>query len=123
MIGKIIIVSLLIMIDAIVSFPAKSQDNRWVDELMNSNNNRCCYDNDGRRLTDPDWDTLGKVATEHSGPSGYRVYEDGKWHEVPNWAVVTQRNKDGIARVWWTRDYNEGNIIKTVICFLPGTLG
>lgn len=122
MIARIILWSMILAIDLLVSFSSHSQSNsnQWVDELLNSNNNRCCYDNDGRRLVDPEWDTLGTVNTNSSG---YRVYEDQKWHEVPNWAVVTQRNKDGIPRVWWNKTYDEGNITKTMICFLPGTLG
>lgn len=101
---------------------AKSQDNSWVDQLQNQQKNVCCYDNDGRRLTGPDWDTLGKVDADYNGMSGYRVFEDNKWYEVPNWAVVTMKNKDGIPRVWWRQDYEGGNIVKKVFCFLPGTL-
>lgn len=116
MIARIILWGMILAIDLLISFPGHSQDNRWVDELMNANNNRCCYDNDGRRLIDPEWDTLGKVNKDWSG---YRVYEDAQWHNVPNWAVVTQKNKDGIPRVWWNKTY----VTKTLVCFLPGTLG
>lgn len=103
-----------------ISTETQLKDNKWVDELVNENNNRCCQDNDGRRLTDPDWDTLGTVKEGRMGWSGYRVYQDNKWYEVPNWAVVNQKNKDGIARVWWDKTHDG---TKNVMCFLPGTLG
>lgn len=102
---------------------AYAQDNSWVDGLQNQQRNVCCFDNDGRRLDDPDWDTLGKVQTEYNGMSGYRVYEDKEWKEVPNWAVVTMKNQDGIARVWWDRNYGFSGITKKVRCFLPGATG
>lgn len=94
----------------------------WVDQLHNGNDNVCCFDNDGRRLTDPDWDTLGAVSADRLGPSGYRVHEDSKTYAVPNWAVVKQRNQDGLARVWFDRDASSGALVKTVRCFIPGSL-
>lgn len=97
--------------------------NPWVDGLRNQQNSICCTNNDGRRLDDPDWDTLGKAVEDYNGMSGYRVLEDGEWKDVPNWAVVTQRNHDGIARVWWDREYQGADVIKKIRCFLPGTLG
>lgn len=107
---------------AVYSYKAAAQG--WVDQLQNSNTNVCCDNNDGRRVADPEWDTLGKAVTDYNGPSGYRVYEDGKWNDVPNWALVTMRNQDGIARVWWDRQYEPGGaIVKTIKCFLPGALG
>ncbi len=115
--------SAFIMITLLAASQAKTSQAPWVDQLHNGNDNVCCFDNDGRRLTDPDWDTLGSVSEERQGPSGYRVMEDGKTYAVPNWAVVKQRNQDGIARVWWDRDASGGNLVKTVRCFIPGSLG
>lgn len=92
MFAKIILWGMVLAIDLLVCYPSWSQSS-WVDKLRNANENVCCYDNDGRRLDDPDWDTLGKVGTERTEGSGYRVFEDNKWHEVPNWAVVTMRNQ------------------------------
>lgn len=117
----IILLDMLLSLAALLHF-ANIQDNSWVDRLQNQQKNVCCFDNDGRRLTNPDWDTLGKVDSEYNGMSGYRVFEDGQWYEIPNWAVVTMKNQDGIARVWWTREYTDGKVIKKVRCFIPGAL-
>lgn len=111
-----------LLVSVLCVTPCFAQDNSWVDLLQNQQKNVCCYDNDGRRLVDPEWDTLGKVDADYSGPSGYRVLDDGEWKEIPNWAVVIMKNKDGIARVWWDRSLEEGKTIKKVRCFLPGAL-
>jgi hypothetical protein len=107
---------------AVYSYKAAAQG--WVDQLQNAKGSVCCSNNDGRRLDDPDWDTLGKVDADYNGLSGYRVWEDGEWKGVPNWAVVHMRNQDGIARVWFERSYEPGGTTaKRVKCFLPGSLG
>lgn len=106
---------------AFYSYKAKAQS--WVDQLQNKQGAICCTNNDGRRLDDPDWDTLGKAVEDHNGNSGFRVYEDGKWNDVPNWAIVVQPNLDGIPRVWWGRQYYSGNTVKQIMCFLKGLLG
>jgi hypothetical protein len=109
----------------ICASPAWAQQAPWVDQLKSTHGQLCCSNNDGRRLDDPDWDTLGKVQTDYNGTSGYRVYENSQWYDVPNWAVVIERNRDGIARVWWDREYNDqsGTIIKRVRCFIAGATG
>jgi hypothetical protein len=105
--------------------PSFAQPAPWVDQLQSKHGQLCCSNNDGRRLDDPDWDTLGKVQTDYTGTSGYRVWENSQWYDVPNWAVVTERNRDGIARVWWDKDYGpEGRVIsKRVRCFIAGATG
>lgn len=92
----------------------------WVDQLQSTEGKVCCFNYDGRRLDDPDWDTLGEVSEEFSG---YRVFEDQKFHEVPKSAVVLMKNQDGIARVWWNVVTDRGILQgKTLRCFLPGGL-
>jgi len=93
---------------------------QWVDALQNRHGNTCCQDNDGRRLIDPEWDTLGRYVDHPEGPSGYRVLDWGVWRDVPNSAVVTMPNQDGIPRVWFREDGVRGRV---VFCFLPGALG
>lgn len=101
---------------------AQTNPNQWVDELKNQLGNVCCFDNDGRRLNGPDWDTLGKVSEDPNGTSGYRVYDEGQWRDVINMAVVTMKNRDGIARVWFAYQSDSRGTIKVVRCFLPGAL-
>jgi hypothetical protein len=66
-------------------------------------------------------DTSGMHAWEASNArSGYRVrLADGKWHDVPNFALVNPKtNKLGYAVVWlipWTS--------LQIQCFLPGAGG
>lgn len=113
----------LILALALAFYSYKANAQSWVDRLQNKQGAICCTNNDGRRLDDPDWDTLGKVTDDHNGPSGFRVYEDGKWHDVPNWAIVMQSNIDGIPRVWWDRELIGSDIVKKVRCFIVGITG
>lgn len=86
----------------------------WVDKLTNQTNNVCCFNYDGQRLEDPDWDT------NKTAEYPYKVKREGAWVEVPDWAVVTMKNQDGIARVWWNVASDDtGNFVR---CFLPGSL-
>lgn len=97
------------------AFFVNSAQDSWVDKLANQNGNVCCYNYDGLRLEDPDWET------QHSSSgSEYKVIRNGVWLDVPAWAVVTMKNQDGIARVWYyTQPDDTGNQIR---CFLPGAL-
>lgn len=81
----------------------------WVDYLRNQNGMGCCFDNDGRRLDDPEWRTAG---------DSYEVLFTEGWVKVEPTAVVHMRNRDGIARVWSDRTPT-----RVVRCFLPGALG
>ena len=117
-----------VLIGALLCLPITSFAQRrgggWVDQLLNGNNDKCCANNDGDRLGGPDWDNLGHIQDGPDGNSGYRVFEDNKWYDVSNKAVVTGRNQDGIPRVWWNREYNNGiTVRKTVRCFLKGIEG
>lgn len=82
----------------------------WVDQLQNQNRSVCCYDNDGRRLDDPEWRTSG---------DSYEVLFTEGWVRVPAESIVTMTNKDGIARVWSFPGANG----RSVRCFLPGSMG
>ncbi len=117
-------VLLISSIFIIISSTANAQHSNWVDQLLNKDNVKCCSNNDGERLGGPDWDNLGKIENDFYGNSGYRVWEDGRWYDVPNRAMVTGKNLDGIARVWWSREYINGQVTrKTVRCFLRGVEG
>lgn len=93
---------------------ASAQSSSWVDRLQNDNGNVCCFDNDGRRLDDPEWRPVD--------PTFEVLFTEG-WIKVPTWAVVKQRNRDGIARVWSYVDVDDGgNGTRQIRCFLPGAL-
>ncbi len=119
---KVILLSSMLLIG---STAANAQRGGWVDQLLNGDNSKCCSNNDGERLGGPDWDNLGHAQDGPDGNSGYRVWEDSKWYDVSNRAVVNGRNQDGIPRVWWNRDYDadQSLIRKTVRCFLRGIEG
>ncbi len=116
----IIMLAMSLLLAAYSYRTAKAQDGSWVDKLRNQSENVCCYDNDGRRLTDPEWDTHGIVQAEREGTSGYRVKDNGEWRDVANWAVVTMKNYDGIPRVWYSHSAGGKRMIH---CFLRGNLG
>lgn len=93
---------------------AHAQSGGWVDQLKNSNGMVCCYDNDGRRLDDPEWRTKG---------NSYEVLFKEGWVEVPDYAVVQGRNQDGIARVWSEIGrMSNGTPKRQIRCFLVGSL-
>lgn len=104
-----IVVTVFVTIFILLGVRAHGQTG-WVDKLQNQNHAVCCFDNDGRRLDDPEWRTAG---------GSFEVLFIEGWVLVPADAVVTMKNQDGIARVWSTPD--KGG--RTVRCFLPGAFG
>jgi hypothetical protein len=99
----------------------------WVKGLKNRFGSPCCDTADGFPVEVDGWDmagtvddTSGMTAWEASDArSGYRVrLADGKWHDVPNFALIDPKtNKLGYAVVW----LNPMSL--TVRCFLPGSGG
>jgi hypothetical protein len=81
---------------------------RWFSQLHNKMGYRCCDDADG---FDAQWDTKD---------NHYRVYDNGRWYVVPDEKVVTEPNKLGVAKVWWS---NALMLNKEIRCFMPGTEG
>lgn len=118
-----ITIAAIVTVVAVTCSSAKAQpSDDWVDKLNNANGNRCCQDNDGRRY--PVWDTLGKVVEGHNGASGYRIFDEGMWKDVPNWAMVNEANLDGIPRVWFESvQMPYDGVTRRVKCFLVGSLG
>lgn len=88
-----------------------SEQTGWVDQLKNQHGTVCCHNNDGRRLDDPEWRTLN---------GHYEVLFTEGWVIVPDQAVITMRNQDGIARVWSEKGA-DGK--RTIRCFLAGAFG
>jgi hypothetical protein len=82
----------------------------WVRGLRNKNGGSCCDTADGFPVEVDGWDMAGVVdETSRMGAmeaanarSGYRVrLADGKWHDVPNYALIDPKtNKLGYAVVW-----------------------
>ena len=86
---------------------ATPEQRRWFSTLHNKNHNLCCAEADGY---DAQWDTKD---------GSYRVYDQGQWYVVPDQALVTEPNRYGIAKVWWSH----GDPDKMIRCFMPGTEG
>jgi hypothetical protein len=97
----------------------------WAKELRNKYGGPCCDTADGYPVEVDGWDMAG-TADDISGMpperaaygrSGYRVrLADGKWHDVPNYALIDPKtNRLGYAVVWV-----HGTLIH---CFLPGAGG
>lgn len=81
----------------------------WFDSLRSEGGAWCCYESDGTRLYDPDWEQTS---------TGFKVRIFGQWYDVPPSAVIKTRNRAGYPVVWQVSD-EKGNI--SVKCFLPGT--
>jgi hypothetical protein len=82
---------------------------KWFDGLA-AGGLLCCHGKDYKELDDSDWDTK---------EAHYRVRLNGKWYDVPENAVVKQKNLVGHALVWVALSYNTQTM--TIRCFLPGT--
>jgi len=97
----------------------------WVKALKNKVGGPCCDTADGFPVEVDGWDMAGIVddtwaMTERDASiarSGSRVrLADGKWHDVPNFALIDPKtNKLGYAVVW-LRGHQ-------IYCFLPGAGG
>jgi hypothetical protein len=100
----------------------------WVQALKNKDGGLCCDTADGFPVEVDGWDmagivddTSGMIPWEASNArSGYRVrLRDGKWHDVPNFALVDPKtNKLGYAVVWLLPSWS-----LQIYCFLPGSGG
>jgi hypothetical protein len=82
----------------------------WVKSLQNKRGGPCCDTADGFPVEVNGWDMAGTVDDTsamtqweaNDARSGYRVrLADGKWHDVPNFALIDPKtNKLGYAVVW-----------------------
>src|SRR5262245_2098285 len=100
----------------------------WVQALKNKNGGPCCDTADGFPVEVDGWDMAGTVDDisqmglweAGNARSGYRVrLRDGKWHDVPNYALIDPKtNKLGYAVVWLLP---RGSL--QIYCFLPGSGG
>jgi hypothetical protein len=101
----------------------------WVKALKNKLGGLCCELGDGFPVEVDGWDMAGTVddtseMTEldaRYARSGYRVrLGDGKWHDVPNYALIDPKtNKLGYAVVW----LRPSTSLWIIQCFLPGAGG
>ena len=99
----------------------------WVRGLRNKYGGLCCDTADGYPVEVDGWDMAGTVDDISRMPagragyarSGYRArLADGKWHDVPNYALIDPKtNKLGYAVVWVDPP------IFLIRCFLPGSGG
>jgi hypothetical protein len=100
----------------------------WVQALRNKYGASCCDTADGFPVEVDDWDMAGTVDVTsgmtqweaNNAGSGYRVrLTDGKWHDVPNFALIDPKtNKLGYAVVWLLPRTS-----LQIYCFLPGAGG
>lgn len=117
--------SLIIIITAIILFlgfynPAHGRDadgryaqsplKQWFNSLKNKNGVGCCDTSDGKRVEDADWGIEN---------DSYWVMVDGQKLVVPPEALLTQKNRAGVAIVWPMSDQDGKTIVR---CFIPGTL-
>ena len=84
----------------------------WFEKLSSPGNGLCCKGEEAKELDDSDWDTKD---------NHYRVRLNGNWHDVPDYAVVKEKNLVGRALVWVYVQRPLGEIRITIKCFLPGT--
>jgi len=130
-------------------FSSPEAQREYFNGLTNSNKNEarperptgglCCSFADGKRLEDPDWTAGIEVQGQkcvyaeddelnHRTGSQYCVRIDGAWYQVPDSALVAQKNIIGVAEVWpvyQTRiryGIGTGGLLR-IRCFMPGAGG
>ncbi|HEY4775866.1 MAG TPA: hypothetical protein VIH40_13730 [Xanthobacteraceae bacterium] len=83
----------------------------WVKSLATprSGSAGCCDISDGQP-PEAIWDM---------GGGRYRVMIEGRWHDVPDDALIGEPNRLGYAVVWFRMDGDRPDIL----CFLPGAGG
>ena len=85
----------------------------WWESLRSPQGVPCCALYDGEFV---EWEYSA------DSPSGYRVFLQGEWHDVPALAVIQEPNLHGRAVVWpaYTRNA-KGEVVSVIVrCFLPG---
>jgi|HubBroStandDraft_1064217.scaffolds.fasta_scaffold23420_2 hypothetical protein len=102
----------------------RAPDAQWWNGLA-SGKGLCCSFADGERVEDVDWTIVnfcveGPSTDEVNCRGQYRVRLDGQWIEVPDQALVTERNVYGAAVVW---PYTDSEGATQIRCFLPGAQG
>jgi hypothetical protein len=99
----------------------------WVLGLKNNVGGSCCDTADGFPVEVDGWDMAGTVDDTSAmrqfeasiARSGYRVWlADGKWHDVPNFALVDPRTNKLCYAVVWLQPATFN-----IRCFLPGAGG
>lgn len=91
----------------------------WYKSLVNSNGSPCCDGSDALRIEDPDWQSVCDDKGCH-----YQVRLDGRWWDVPEYAVVKGPNKSGKALVWPIRyGFPDKPADYVIRCFMPGAEG
>jgi hypothetical protein len=93
---------------------AAPETKAWIEGLTNRGGKSCCSTADGIRPEEVEWDV-------HI--NGYRVRIDGRWHEVPDYALLKERNRLGFAIVWffWVNNGSDPPDDIYIMCFLPGS--
>ncbi len=130
-------------------FSSPEAQRNYFNSLTNSNKNEaqperptgglCCSFADGKRLEDPDWTAGIEVKGQkcvyaeddelnHRIGSQYCVHVDGVWYQVPDSALVAQKNIIGVAEVWPVYHIRirygigTGRLLR-IRCFMPGPRG
>ena len=76
----------------------------------------CCSDADGDK-PEAVWDNTDDPKFP------YKVKLEGQWVNVPEWAVIKDKNRVGIAIVWYSvTRADAGPPTFYIRCFLPGSL-
>ena len=79
----------------------------WVRGLKDKLGVGCCDTADGYPA-EAEWDTAADK---------YKVRIEGRWHVVPDRALITEPNRLGYAVVWYFK-YEDGDVL--IRCFIPG---
>jgi hypothetical protein len=82
---------------------------KWFEGLKSISGGLCCAGREAKELDDSDWDTKD---------NHYRARLNGNWYDVPDNAVVKERNLVGRALLWVTPQVGHA---PTIRCFMPGT--
>jgi hypothetical protein len=93
-------------------FPVGNKMHDWFMTLQ-SGKGPCCSDADGSVIKDADWE---------SKDNHYRVRIENEWYDVPDDAVLKVPNLYGPTMVWINITHYNYKPVRTIRCFMPGTM-
>lgn len=108
---RYLLLVLLLVTPAFAHDHENVQLNEWYKTLKNNAKFPCCDGSDAYSVLDPDWERT----SDENFPFKVKLQEE--WVLVPQWAVVSENNRAGVAKVWPI--FVNGK--PDVRCFMPGS--
>ena len=98
----------------------------WYSSLKNMYGHSCCDGSDAVSVLDPDWERQDKPHSHYRVRLDVSATEskvDMQWVDVPDDALVDDKNRAGVTKVWpYLYSQSGGPTKMTIRCFMPGSM-